>query len=174
MYYVFFFFPTLSFFNLFTSFSSSLSLFFFLSSFPYPPLFVLPLWRILRFHLEGLRFVGCSTGIGLFCNTPSPRKGPRFAREAHAPASCQPQSPLRLTIRASMFVCISVLYICMSIHAPCHAPVSTYASLRAVSHLWASFLVESGLSSFTNPPALEPVRPKSLVLFFPLFFSPRF
>ena len=54
----------------------------------------------------------------------------------------------------------------MSIHAPCHAPVSTYASLRAVSHLWASFLVESGLSSFTNPPTLEPVRPKSLVLFF--------
>jgi len=84
------------------------------SSFPYPPLFVLPLWHILRFHLEGLRFVGCSTGIGLFCNTPSPRKGPRFAREAHAPASCQPQSPLRLTIRASMFCvykCVVYLYV---------------------------------------------------------------
>jgi len=97
-------------FNLSTSFFSSL----FSPSFPYSPLFVLPLWLILRFHLEGLRFAGCSTEIGLFCNTPSPQKGPRFAREAHAPASCQPQSPLRLTIRASMFCvykCVVYLYV---------------------------------------------------------------
>ena len=67
-------------------------------------------------------------------------------------------------------VCICVLYICMSIHDSCHAPVSTHASLRAALHLWASFPVKSGFSSFTYPPVLEPVRPKSLVLFFISFF----
>jgi len=116
-------------FNLSTSFFSSL----FSPSFPYSPLFVLPLWLILRFHLEGLRFVGCSTGIGLFCNTPSPRKGPRFAREAHAPASCQPQSPLRLTIRASM----SCVYMCVVFFFP-FSCVLLYMCVRVLLRLYVS------------------------------------
>ena len=87
------------------------------------------------------------------------------------PANSSHPSDQPFVLVCLVYIC--VFYICMSIHAPCHAPVSTYASLRAVSHLWASFPVEIGLSFFTNPPALEPVAPSlsSFFYFFPLLLS---